>query len=198
MVTKMLLKKLMRWRELHRTTKRNLLIGSLMVIAGVALSIKWGQSVGLVAGMFIIIGGGMLSEGLLRASKLDEIAQDADQAQEKLAEMISAARQRILITSGCLDAGAWVRWQNGKVAQLLRAKLEQQVEVEIVTGEIDQESWPVFKDLLGKFPKQLRIYQYQGNPAPHGLLVDDAQLRLESRHTLGARILTNSFASLGY
>lgn len=164
-----------------------LTLGSLSLALGAVSALALFPNAGLVNGCLIVIGLLTVGEGLLRRQGF-EICRQSDVAQEKIASMLRRAKHSVLITSGSLNPKAY----NEEFKILLEAKLNDGVEVEIVCGKtVSEEAKEIFKDLI-HFPN-LSLFQLDGNPGPHGMLVDDQALRIEKPHATGSKIRENIY-----
>jgi hypothetical protein len=160
-------------------------VGFIILFLGAAGTFKLPQ-IQLVNTVMIFIGVFILTEGLFRCGVEKHIASDADDiGREKATQELQIAKWRILITSGNLNSNLYVDWNKGKIREIIQTKLEEGVEIEIISGaNIDSRSLTMFKELGCRHPN-LRLYIYPGNPEPHGTLVDDKFLRLEEQHRPG-------------
>lgn len=164
--------------------------GVLLVIAGLVFW-GFGRLPQAVAGVFFIIGGILITEGLLRRHHLlFNVEEDEARTTEKLKAMIDAAQRFIYLTTGAFHHAVY-----GQLEEVLRRKLENHVEVEIVSGEnLSPESEVLARSLAAKY-KNFRFHVYPGNPSPHGILVDDKRLRVERPHEFGAPVRSNVYVT---
>lgn len=175
-------------RPARRRLKVPLLLwGGVLLLALGTVSAVAGQGRGVTPAFLFMIGAILLGEGLVRRSGIEEADND-DVARQRMAETIRKARHRVVVTSRALGRQAFSRWGEGEIPKILEEKLasEEGFQVDIVCGElIAEESKPLLHGWLLKYPN-FRLYQWTGDPEPHGMLVDDLALRMEKKsHDLG-------------
>lgn len=94
-------------------------------------------------------------------------------------ELLARAEKEVIITSGSLDATAYVKY--GRIKQIIEEKVKNKVRFHIICGpEPDQSTLQAYSSLSGH--PNFTIYKSKRDPFPHGILIDGKGLRIEAPH----------------
>lgn len=159
-----------------------------------------------ICGLVFVAGGMLALYGVARLWKR-EVTTD-EEIRKGLLAMIVRARSRIQLSSRDLAETMYVDWEDGSLRRAIEDKLKSgNVAVEIISGAAYERSHKIsdlITDWLAKYPA-LEFYRYAGDPAVHGLLIDNSRgLRIEteygnsyfSRAVFAAIQFQNSFEDL--